>query len=407
LSSSLIIEVCKIDEIITHGSADRLEIAIVKGWQCVVPKGQYQKNDKIIYIPIDAMIPYELSEELGITKYLSNPKKDIDGKVISSRVRTAKLRGIISQGVLMDLPDPSWNVGKDVKDILRITKYEPVCRSGFGTRHYKHKGKLPRWQLKTVPGFDKYTHIQNFKNFPNVIKEEEEVIINEKLHGTSFRSAKLEVPISFFPFKERTILILKRFLNQISFGQFKYENFRFLVGSHNYNLRNINKEQNWEIKNTYWKIAIREMLEKRLKNNEEIFGEIYGKGIQKLLYDSPNDIKIKYFDMKIKVENGFMKYLDWDDFVRRCQKENFPIVPVLYRGPFKKEILIKLSQGKSILGNNIREGVVVKPVIERTDFRLGRVILKYFNDEYLITKNKLDDKLAKEGKDAESDIFDH
>lgn len=405
MPSDLFVEVCKIESVIPHGNADRLEAVVVKGWQCIVPKNHYQKGDKVVYIPIDSMIPYELSEKLGITKYLSNTKKDEGGKVISSRVRTAKIRGVISQGVIIDTPDSSWRVGKDVKEELNITKYEPVRnRSGFSIDNGK-KRKIPRWQLRAIPGFDKYTHIQNFKNFPKLFIEGEEVIINEKIHGMNARFARLEVPINFFPFKEKMILLFKMLLDK--FGLYKYSNLRFLVGSHNCNLRNINREQNYTIMNTYWKIAIREKLEKKLRENEEIFGEIYGMGIQKLLYDSPNDIKIKYFDMKIKIENGFMKYLDWDDFVKRCQEENLTTVPVLYRGPFKKEILVKLSQGNSTFGNHIREGVVVKPVVERIDNHFGRVILKYINDEYLIIKNKMDDEMKKSGKGEESDIFDH
>jgi len=409
MPSDLFVEVCKIESIIPHGNADRLELAIVKGWQCTVPKGKYQKGDRVIYIPIDAMIPYEMSEEMGITKYLSNSKKDEEGKVIASRVRTSKQRGVISQGVVMDVPDPSWKIGRDVKEDLNITKYEPPARRGsFKPGFYINDGKkLPPWRLRVIPGFDKYTHIQNFKNFPNVIEGGEETVILEKVHGTNFRSARLEVPISFFPLKEKIILYLKKLLIKISFGSYEFDNLRFLVGSHNCNLRSVSREQNYELMNVYWKMALMEKLEKKLRADEEIFGEIYGQGVQKLLYDSPNGTKVKYFDMKIKVENGFMKYLDWDDFVKRCQEESMSIVPVLYRGPFKKDILVKLSQGNSTFGNHMREGVVVKPVKERIDNRLGRVILKYINDEYLLTKNKLDDKLAKEGKEAESDIFDH
>lgn len=408
MPSDLFVEVVKIESIIPHGNADKLEIAVVKGWQCIVPKDRYQKGDKVIYIPIDSMIPYEMSEELGITRYLSNPKKNNDGKVISSRVRTTKLRGIISQGVIIDLPDQSWKVGKDVKEELNITKYKPIRnRGGYGGGAFGKNGKLPYWQLRTIPGFDKYTHIQHFKNFPDVIQEGEEVVITEKIHGTNFRSARLEVPINFFPFKEKIILYMKKFLSKIS--SYEFSNLRFLVGSHNCNLRNVNREQNnnYATMNVYWRMALAEKLEKKLKTNEEIFGEIYGKGVQKLLYDSPNGTKVKYFDMKIKVEDGFMKYLDWDDFVGRCQEENLPIVPVLYRGPFKKEILAKLAEGNSTFADNIREGAVVKTVKERIDERLGRVILKYINDEYLLIKNKLDDALAEGGEEAEFDIFDH
>ena len=39
--SSLIVEVCRIDKVLPHSNADVLELAHIKGWQCVAPKGKY------------------------------------------------------------------------------------------------------------------------------------------------------------------------------------------------------------------------------------------------------------------------------------------------------------------------------------------------------------------------------
>src|SRR5208282_2090591 len=103
--STLVVEVCRIEKILPHPNADALELAHLKGWQCVVPKGKYIANDLVTYIPVDAVVPAALSDRLGITRYLSN-----------GRVRCAKLRGEPSFGVLFDREDPTWTEGRDVRE---------------------------------------------------------------------------------------------------------------------------------------------------------------------------------------------------------------------------------------------------------------------------------------------------
>lgn len=49
----------------------------------------------------------------------------------------------------------------------------------------------------------------------------------------------------------------------------------------------------------------------------------------------------------------------------------------------------EFTSGKeTISGNetNIREGIVIKPIFERVDFSLGRVVLKSVSEEYLLRK---------------------
>src|SRR5450755_4251106 len=98
--SSLIVEVSKIDAVTSHANADALELAVIKGWQCVVPKGKFKAGDRVVYVPVDSVMPDALAEAMNITKYLSK-----------GRVRCAKLRGEPSFGVIMDPADASWPIG--------------------------------------------------------------------------------------------------------------------------------------------------------------------------------------------------------------------------------------------------------------------------------------------------------
>ena len=61
--------------------------------------------------------------------------------------------------------------------------------------------------------------------------------------------------------------------------------------------------------------------------------------------------------------------------------------PVVYRGPFTLEAIKAVSGGPTKLGSDhIREGVVVRARSERSDPKVGRAVLKYISDEYLLAK---------------------
>jgi hypothetical protein len=68
-----------------------------------------------------------------------------------------------------------------------------------------------------------------------------------------------------------------------------------------------------------------------------------------------------------------------DDFMVR-------LAPVLWDGPWSPELL-KLADGESVLGKHIREGFVVRPIEERREPGLGRVILKCKGEQYLLRKD--------------------
>ena len=78
-----------------------------------------------------------------------------------------------------------------------------------------------------------------------------------------------------------------------------------------------------------------------------------------------------------------------DDIINLvCEGLNISRVPVLYRGPYSYDIVKQLTDGKSTYDKNqIREGVVITPLIEREDAEIGRVILKSVSEDYKLRKN--------------------
>src|SRR6267154_698151 len=107
--SSLIVQVCSVDAVETHPNADRMEIAIIKGWKTCIVKGQFKGGDKCVYFPPDCVLPGSLSDRLGVTRYLGSLPKDVEGnRPGGGRVRVARLRGFQSYGLIMACENLAW-----------------------------------------------------------------------------------------------------------------------------------------------------------------------------------------------------------------------------------------------------------------------------------------------------------
>ena len=104
----------KISEIKPIDGADNIEIAIVDGWEVVVKKGEYIAGDLTVYIEIDSLLP-----AIPCFEFMKDRKY---------KVKTAKIRGVYSQGLCIPLSilPAGTNIkeGLDVTDILHIRKFE-------------------------------------------------------------------------------------------------------------------------------------------------------------------------------------------------------------------------------------------------------------------------------------------
>lgn len=358
--SSLIVDVCRVEAIHKHPNADKLSIANVKGWWCIVGLNQYEVGDLVVFIPPETLISTETIDKYKLTYIHKN-----------RRLRTIKLRGFISQGLILP-NDNNWKEGTNVADKLGITKYEPP------EPRLHNPGFKPNSKKKN-PHFSKYTNIENIKNFNTVFKPGDAVVITEKIHGTNFRAG-----------------ILKRYEGNI-WGKIKswlFGEYEFVYGSHRVQLVATNQRKNFYKEDVYGYIAKKYNLAEILPKDCIVYGEIYGtcpsnkKPIQKgYTYGLTKDVDIVFFDVKLKG-----KYLSVGEFWEFCKTKNLPTAPNLYTGEFHDIVLDQQTQGESILDPNtkVREGCVVKSLIEENHFRIGRKILKSINPEYLLKENTVD-----------------
>ena len=76
--STIKVVVTRIDEIRPHPNADSLELAVIGGWQMCVKKDLYQAGGEVVYFEPGTVLPLEVSDRLGVTRYMAE-KTDIHG----------------------------------------------------------------------------------------------------------------------------------------------------------------------------------------------------------------------------------------------------------------------------------------------------------------------------------------
>ena len=100
--------------------ADLIEAYRVNGWWVVDKKGAYEVGDLVVYCEVDSWIPHTLAPFL--TKPGHSPREYLGVK--GERLRTVKLKGQLSQGLLLPLVEYNSEEGQDFSEILGITKWE-------------------------------------------------------------------------------------------------------------------------------------------------------------------------------------------------------------------------------------------------------------------------------------------
>lgn len=303
----------KIDEIRPIPEADAIECAVIGGWTVVVKKGEFNPGDMAIYCEIDSWVPHELAPFLG----RGSPPKEYEG-VLGYRLRTIKLRGQLSQGLLLPLsvlpPEPEDVIGtnSDVSEILNIRKYEPPIPaelSGAVVGPFPTH-LVPKTDEERVQNLD-YEELRHLR-----------YVITEKLDGTS--------------------------------ATFIKENGALRVCGRNWEWQDTD--------NTYWQIARKYDLLNVLKEGMAVQGEIIGPGVQGNKYGL-KEVELRVFS--VWQNRNRLSILDWID--------TFPVVPILTSlGSIPKTVdeLLKLAEAKSELNvKTEREGIVLRAVDKDLSFK--------------------------------------
>jgi RNA ligase (TIGR02306 family) len=336
----------RINEVEVHPNADRLDIVQCLGFKVVCGHDQFKVGDAAIFFPPDMLISPQAAQELGVTKYLKSATYPGDIYKTQCRVGACRLRGVPSHGFIIGPVDPVDAYGTDLTKVYGGYKYEPPVRSGGGDA------------LREATLFHQYTNISNIQRYPNAIPDGTIVRVTEKLHGTSGRIGKIR----------------------------EEDEWEFMAGSHK-----VRRKQGTGL---YWEPfpLLEEMIDALCGDAHDVivFGEIFGEGVQDLTYGIDGKA-FSVFDISI---DG--RYLDWEEVKEACNRHNVPLVPLLYVGPFDREIVEELTYGPTTFEDvrcsfKDREGVVVTPLQETYSKHLnGRMILKSVSADYRDRKNATD-----------------
>lgn len=338
-----------------HPNADRLDVVRVDGFNCVSQKGVYQTGDIAVYVPENAIVPEDVLKAAGFWN-----EEKVKGLLAGSsgdRVKPVKLRGVISEGILLNiprlneaglLPEPTCPP-VDWAETLGITKYVPP---------------IPMDMAGVVEAKDfsvKYD-VENYKAHSHLLSEGEDIIATEKLHG-SCTIVRYDTPT-------REVSVSSK--GQASKGLW------------------ITEDEH----NVYWRVEKRYELGVGLSRIRDmlpqaataiiLFGETLG--VQNLKYGANGGhVDFRAFDLAVEVD-GRLEFLPYWILKVHMDYVGIPVVPTLFTGDFDEAFLWELSEGReTVTGKeeHIREGLVVRPVENRYDDSIGHVKLKFVSDTYL------------------------
>ena len=228
--------------------------------------------------------------------------------------------------------------------------------------------------------------IENLRKLPDLLLDGEQVVMTEKLHGTFAMFAVMSEAMKLSPTafdSEGYSDMEEEYLVVASKGvAAKGLAFKILAEANKTNIY-VRTARSLDLVP-----AVHEVF--GLKDSVFVLGEIFGPGVQDLDYGL-NTSEFRIFDIYVG-NPGEGRFLGDSELSAACENLGIPRVPVLYRGPFSKEVLDTYTNGKETISNgrHPREGVVVRPVSERVAGAdlpcYDRLQLKSVSEGYLLRK---------------------
>lgn len=348
-----------------HPAADRLSVARVFGYSCCVNTEQWAGHTKAAYIPPDSLVDVSRPEFAFLA-----PKANADGKV---RIKAMKLRGVLSFGLLVPVPEDA-KIGDDLADYFGVTHYDPPMK---GASNPNRGGLFASGEVDSGPNIvaPKYDLESGRRYAAKVFQHGEMVYITEKLHGANARycyfdgkmycGSRTEWKKEYPSYDHVTVESL------LATGKVAADKAQEIVD-------NLHKKP--KVRNLWWQAldatpSVRAFCE--ANPGVVLYGEVLG--VQDLPYGlKKGECAFRAFDI---LANGL--WMDAEESMDLAKNYRVPWVPIVYHGSYDFDTTCEMAEGKSLIADHIREGVVVRPLKERYNQYTGRSVLKWVGAGYL------------------------
>jgi len=325
----------QIDALNPIEGADAIECASIGGWKVVVKKGEFSVGNLAVYCEIDSWIPTELAPFLSKGK----EPREFEG-IRGERLRTVKLRGQLSQGLLLNLDSAipqtnSFVEGDDVSETLGIVKWERPMNAQLAGMA---KGNFP----SLIPKTDQ----ERAQNLVGVIlaaaQAGTQFEITEKLEGSSM-----------------TVYLIDGVFGVCS--------------------RNLDLKETAD--NTFWQVARQEQIEQKMRDhgwgNWAVQGELIGPGIQGNIYKLSKP-EFRVFDVYNIQAGEYIQPVHRRALIDRMGLLHAPVLLIdKDLGVGSVDELLLWAEGESKLGKTEREGIVFKEA-------KGGMSFKAISNKYLL-----------------------
>lgn len=308
--------------------ADNIVRARVMGWNIVVKKNEFSVGDPCVFFEIDSVLP-------------DGPSWSEFMRPRGFRVRTIKLRGVLSQGLALPVSIVEGERPQREVDLctrLGVTKFEPVLPDT-----HEIAGPFP----PRVPKTDEI-RLQSVLGVLDEIRGQP-FYVSTKCDGTSVTYVRTDDGLTA-------------------------------------------ASRNWALTpgaNHVWRLAEHYQLADRIPIDFAIQGEICGPGVQKnrLGLDGVDLFVFNIYDLRAAA------FLPFDEFRAFCTDHGLRTVPIERvvcgeeAGTFEHTLAVWLEAARGVYAGTTqrKEGVVVRPLIERYSPILGgRLSFKVINNDYLL-----------------------
>jgi RNA ligase (TIGR02306 family) len=337
--------------------ADAIEVATVDGWKVVVKKNEFTIGDLVVYLEIDSWVPHELAPFLS----KGSEPREYNG-VKGERLRTIKLRGQVSQGLLLRVEERDyinflikWNGG--VSDILHVSEGQDVTEwLGIQKWEAPIPAQLQGQAAGTFPtSLIPKTDQERIQNCFGEIQKRAKRFATEKVWNAETQTLEehpVEVPADF---QEPTYEVTMK-LDGSSMTLFRWEG-QLRVCSRNLELK-INDENK---DNTFVAMALK--YGEKIPDGFALQGEVCGPGIQGNR-EGFTEHKFFVFDVFMIREHRYMSPAGRRDFLGLVDNDSelpdhVPVLGTDWKAPESVEAGLALAEGPSI-NHKIREGLVWK-----------------------------------------------